>query len=699
MMECRRPAWPGASGSRACTNCQKRKSRCLRAQPTDPSCIFCTKGRKTCIFESPPDRTPLTRKNLDAAELQIAQLRALLGSLHPDMDINAAIGRLDTDTDIRGESACLKVQSSLQSRSCSVSADKPMPQMYEWHEESLSAVAEPADGASMLNDGMANLPADENSGYIGGSSGSHFLDEITSAIPSDDRTRRHSEDLHRPRPRLAVEPLLDIFLDLSVKTKQLIDNYFLFYNTCYPILHEKTFRDSIADQRRRHFSAPSRVIFYMVLAIGDWISTPEPNHAESPFYNAARSCLTFQMLESGTVETVQAFLLLGNYLQKRDRPNTGYNLVGLAWKLALGLGLHREVSVAPDTIHHERRRSLFWITYCFDNGFNITTGRPPTLSDGFVDTRTPRNINDKDLLFSSLVPPEVQYPTTYSAIIAHTGLAKIAERIYQEFLLAKTAGSKVEYQVAELMERGLNDWRRSLPSYFTTEEVPSWFHAPRAIVLWKEQNLRILLWRGSREYHSFLPNKQSAGTKCLEVSMQSIHDIATFLAADETTLHQSLVWYAVYFLFQAALVLEASYLQSSRQKREEEEASAREHTLGRARSCLAMLSRMNTSAKRCMEVLDSIHQRLRSRVTNTPDPDACSSTGALHSACIDLTQLPILAPAEGFAGGESDFGLFGSDLGFGDDMVDPTLRMLMDPNSSNSFQDMPLDMLLDNWMA
>ncbi|GAW20863.1 hypothetical protein ANO14919_103750 [Xylariales sp. No.14919] len=689
-MERHRPAWPGATSSRACCNCQKRKSRCLRARPGDPSCIYCTRAQKTCVFERPPDRTPLTRRNLDTAELQVAQLRALLRSLHPDLDIHAAIRHLDT----RSGSACPPVQPNSPG-SRVTDADKPPPQAYEWHEGSLSGRSELADNAFVPNDGMANLPADENSGYIGGSAGSQLLEEIASAISGDSITRRTSQDLQRPRSSaLTLEPFVDTSIELSVTANRLIDNYFLFYNTCFPIVHEKAFRERIAEQRSRPFSPPSRAIFYMILAIGDWVSTREPNYTQSPFYNAARSCVTFQMLESGTVETVQAFLLLGNYLQKRNRPNTGYNLVGLAWKLALGLGLHREVPNSHDTIDHERRRSLFWITYCFDNGFNITTGRPPTLSDGFIDTRPPRNIDDKDLTFTSTVPPEVDYPTTYSAIIAQSQLARVAERIYQEFLLAKTSGTKVEYRVAELMERGLDDWRRSLPSYFTAAEIPSWFHAPRAIVLWKEQNLRVLLWRGSRDYHGLLPNKQSAGTKCLEVAMQSTHDIATFCAANEAALHQGVVWYATYFLFQAALVLEASYLQSSRQMRDEEDSPFREHTLCQARSCLMTLAQTSNSAKRCMEVLDSIHQRLRSQVVvNAPDTEGECDTGTLNDAHVDLTQ-----PSAGFFGGESDFGLAGGDLSFGDNVVDPTLRMLINPTSSNLFEDMPLDMLLDDWV-
>ncbi|KAI1130730.1 fungal-specific transcription factor domain-containing protein [Nemania abortiva] len=681
-------SWMSSSSSRACTNCQKRKSRCLRAHPGDSICISCTKTRKSCIFKNPPDRTPLTRRNLDAAELQVVQLRALVRSLQPDLDIDAAIKRLHG----RGSAVSLPVQ---QLGSPPAEADRPMPQNYEWHEGSLSTGAGSTENVIASNDGMANLLIDENSGYLGGSSGSQLLEEIASAISSDGRAGLTSEELQHTRSSRITESPPDLPVELSDTESRLVDNYFLYYNTCYPILHEKSFRDRLANQRRRYSNSPWHIIFYMVLAIGDWISSPESSHARSSYYNAARSCLSFQTLESGTTETVQAFLLLGNYLQKRDRPNTGYNFIGLAWRLALGLGLHREVVNAVDTVENERRRSLFWVMYCFDNGFNITTGRPPTLSYGFIDTHVPRNIDYKDLPLVSAVPPEVNVPTTHSAIAAQAELGQIAESVYQEFLLAKTAGTKVEYRVAELMERRLNDWRRNLPTYFTGEGVPSWFRAPRAIVLWKEQNLRILLWRGSREYHSFLPNKQSAEAKCLEVAMQSIHDISTFCTVHEAALHPGISWYAIYFLFQSALVIEASYLQSLKQKRYEEDGALREHSLSQVRACMSALARTSSSAKRCMEVLDSIHGRLCSQAAYASEMADSGDASTAQDGRVEIYQ----PPSADFVGGENEYAMFGNGLGFGDDVVDPTLRMLINPTSSNMFEDMPLDMILDNWIA
>lgn len=209
-------------------------------------------------------------------------------------------------------------------------------------------------------------------------------------------SEHHSNSPGTWRSRRAPENILDPpGLASSAITGHLIDAYFLFYNVSYPILHERTFREKVASRQQRRCKSSWNVIYFMVLAFGHWISTTDAHHEQSKYYSAARSYLSIQMLESGTVETVQAFLLMGNYLQKIDRPNTGYNFVGIAYKMALGLGMHRETPGIEDNIGHERRRQLFWTVYCFDSGFNITTGRPPNVSEGVVDTRIPRNIQDK----------------------------------------------------------------------------------------------------------------------------------------------------------------------------------------------------------------------------------------------------------------------------------------------------------------
>ncbi|GKT48109.1 regulatory protein LEU3 [Colletotrichum spaethianum] len=406
------------------------------------------------------------------------------------------------------------------------------------------------------------------------------------------------------------------------------------------------------------------------------------------------------MLESGTIETVQAFLLMSNYLQKRDRTNTGYNFSGLAYRMALGLGLHREPPGSEDTLGHERRRQLFWTIYCFESGFNITTGRPPAMSEEFVDTRVPRNIDDKELPLKAPVPPAAEYPTTYSTIIAHAELAKIADAVYHEFLLAKTAGTKIEYRVAETLERELNRWQQALPDYFVATECPLWFRAPRAVVLWKKQNLRILLWRGSQLQHSYLPTRVNAEEKCHGVAMQSIHDIAVFCMAFEGSLHQGIIWYATYFLFQATLVLEANYLTKAAQS--EQDRVAWQHSVSKSRACLKTLAQKSRSAKRCLEMLERIHSQFR----NLPQLDLEQDQAYLQVTAPQpeiLTAVPLsnlVSPRQNFIDlpSENDFAFHGeSHPDFGDDTADPSLRMLLNEASLDFMENMPLDLLLGTW--
>ncbi|KAI8166441.1 hypothetical protein K4K49_005931 [Colletotrichum sp. SAR 10_70] len=300
------------------------------------------------------------------------------------------------------------------------------------------------------------------------------------------------------------------------------------------------------------------------------------------------------------------------------------------------------------------------------------------MSDDFIDTRIPRNIDDKELSFKAPVPSPVNYPTTYSAVICQAQLAKIADAVYHEFLLAKTASTKVEYRVAETMERDLNRWRQNLPGYFLTTDCPNWFRAPRSVVLWKEQNLRILLWRGSQKYHSYLPTKTNAEEKCLEVAMQSIHDIATFCMANEACLHQGLIC------------------------RPEEDRLAWQHSVSKARACLKTLEQRSRSAKRCLEMLDRIHSQFQflPQLDLELDPASFQVSNLAQDITTAYPESSIMPPAHDFMDlpSENDFAFYGeSQPVFGDETADPSLRMLLNEASLDFMDNMPLDLLLGDW--
>ena len=261
--------------------------------------------------------------------------------------------------------------------------------------------------------------------------------------------------------------------------------------------------------------------------------------------------------------------------------------------------------------------------------------------------------------------------------------------------MARTAKAKIEYQVADAMEQKLAEWRENLPSYFISADVPAWFLGPRAVVLWKEQNLRILIWRGSKRYHSFLPSKIDSERRCIDVAMQTIHDISRFCSAYEGILHLGINWYATYFLFQATLVLEACRLgNGSEGKRLDDDHMLWQSCMSEVRNCLEILAQNNSSASRCLELLDRIHNHFAA-VNTTVDsgarPNASSEAGKVQEGY----QIPETFPSSSSL--DYNIRVMGeSELGLNDFAADPTFRMLVDQTPLDFFNDIPLDVLFDN---
>lgn len=219
---------------------------------------------------------------------------------------------------------------------------------------------------------------------------------------------------------------------------------------------------------------------------------------------------------------------------------------------------------------------------------------------------------------------EVDYPTASSAIIAQTKLAMVANEIHTMSWSVDMPKSESNQDAALTMEVRLFHWRNSLPRYFTSSEVPEWFLGPRAIVLWKEQNLRLLLWRSSQRRHGD-NGKPIAVLKCNASAAEAIKDICIFCREHAEQVHTGLNWYATYFLFQALLVLEDSYHQeyATRSGLKHQQASssfANNTSLGiglgddeiwrqamdQGRKCLKALDNPYSTAGRCYQTLDRL---------------------------------------------------------------------------------------------
>ncbi|KAF2438935.1 hypothetical protein P171DRAFT_448473 [Karstenula rhodostoma CBS 690.94] len=589
----------------ACVACRTRKTRCS-VQPGNTSCSHCIRLNKTCVFSDPPSRTPLTRKNLDHLEKRCRSLEAQLATLTRDATPTPAAPTQST----LSESIASENSDVVASNHQDHDAHGPFGQFetsFDWSERQTM----PDGDTQHTADGMASLTLrDRKRGYLGNSSGSSLLEKLTSTLPRHEWKASHP---HAHNPGMHMQRLaLSHGMSSSIVRESLIEAYFRCYNPSYPILHQQSFRRVCSKRSSISPNSTWHITYFMVLAIGEWVSGFNED-SMSMYYDAARSRLNMDIMEAGTMNTVQALLLLSNYLQKTDRPNTAYNFLGMAYRVALGLGLHREITMeqAPETCALQQRRLIFWTLYSFDSGFSLTTGRPIMVSDDFIDTKKPLNIDDSESKPESALPAEVPYPTRSAAMAAQCCVAVIANRIHSTF--QSVNGILDLEQATQVMVQALKDWKKNLPAYFTASEVPEWFLGPRAMVLWKSSNINLVLLVASQRCLADAHSYREMSKKICQFASELAIEICNFCEQHKALLHHGLTWYIVYYLLQCLLAIEAQrihvedklpLLETNRLL-----PDALRETVNRAHNCLMELSLTNKPADRVCQLLDHLSNK------------------------------------------------------------------------------------------
>jgi transcriptional regulatory protein GAL4 len=257
-----------------------------------------------------------------------------------------------------------------------------------------------------LTDGMATLTADDsNAGFLGSVSGSALLKLIWMGSGAEAKTstplerRKTLEQLYKDgsseypstAPWYKAQPLLTRAL-----VDTLIDAYFALYHPTFPILHEPTFREQYGKLSGRISRSTWHTLANLVAALGSFVSSTCSDDTHATLFNAVKANLSVDSLETGSITLVQTFAMAANYLQKRNRPNSGYNYGGIALRLAISLGLHKEFrgwQTAP--FKKEIRRRVWWSLCVLDVGATVTYGRPLNWPQVGVDIPFPLNIHEK----------------------------------------------------------------------------------------------------------------------------------------------------------------------------------------------------------------------------------------------------------------------------------------------------------------
>ncbi|KAK9562887.1 hypothetical protein V6Z88_004400 [Aspergillus fumigatus] len=99
------------------------------------------------------------------------------------------------------------------------------------------------------------------------------------------------------------------------------------------------------------------------------------------------------LITIASIETVQAFLLLGVYTLPIDTSGLAYTYYGLAINMAIQNGMHRRFAGdGLDARTIEVRNRLWWSAYSLEKRISILHGRPFSVSAAEIDAELPKDL-------------------------------------------------------------------------------------------------------------------------------------------------------------------------------------------------------------------------------------------------------------------------------------------------------------------
>lgn len=195
-----------------------------------------------------------------------------------------------------------------------------------------------------------------------------------------DRTALQSREHSSPpdmRPAKTLQPHSS-FTDGLI----LINAYFIYVHALFPLIDERTFRDTYFSGKRN--DGRWWALLNMVFAMGSVAAFTSNDSAHEGYFLQAKKYLGIDCLGNTHLETVQALGLMGGYyLHYVQRPNLANAIMGATLRMATTLGLHREyvdnrtgTSDQNHVLSVDLRRRVWWSLFVMDTWATMTLGRP-----------------------------------------------------------------------------------------------------------------------------------------------------------------------------------------------------------------------------------------------------------------------------------------------------------------------------------
>ncbi|KAJ5412651.1 uncharacterized protein N7487_007010 [Penicillium crustosum] len=381
----------------------------------------------------------------------------------------------------------------------------------------------------------------------------------------------------------------------------LLDVYFNSNHTFYPWFHKESFlatyeglwtnqenntSKNLPDVGLGGLDCPPTVFncaLNAVFAIACEFSNMDPcdkRTSSMMFYERMKSLMNIDILDSGSLAHVQALLIVAIYLQCTPYPKRCWNVIGMAHRMAVGLGLRNRRQFSHMTALEQEIR---WRAWCacvqMDVIISMTMGRPPMTPD-HSRVPLPSPIDDKYL---SLDKQGSQQPegtiSTNQFWHENMKLIGILWKVLLKIYHSEDDSSDEEHSPSrgknskDVMEidKALEEFEASLPAVFAWK-LPNitisnrTFRRQSNVLHARYLHLKLLLYRPTFSVYcsaTMSPSdqaqpgfwsilyRQNAALRCVQAACDLIHSLSKATTEDAT----GAWWYGVFYLISAGIIL------------------------------------------------------------------------------------------------------------------------------------------------
>ncbi|CAI4052701.1 hypothetical protein SKDZ_16G0290 [Saccharomyces kudriavzevii ZP591] len=394
-----------SSMEQACDICRLKKLRCSKEKP---KCAKCLKNNSECRYSPKAMRSPLTRAHLTEVESRLEKLEDLFLLMFPRENLDSILNMdsLDEvkvmlkqlymqdygDTDAAMDSLTPMENGMSEGPRKHMKTATSSPKVDEDGSQSQLSVS--LDSVAQLDDStipLNSMPRDALHGFDW-SEGDDILDSfcLLRTDPNHNgffgegspisslRSIKYSPGnyINSTVKRLPTVIIDRYSLGSRSTTSRFIDSYLNNFHPYCPIVHSQTLMMLYNSQIEITSKDQWQILFNSILSIGAWCIEGESTDIDIFYYQNAKSHLTSRVFESGSVTLVVALHLLSRYTQWRQKPNTSYNYHSFSMRMALSLGLNKNLHPSfNDKNILEQRRRIWWSLYTWEFHLALLYGR------------------------------------------------------------------------------------------------------------------------------------------------------------------------------------------------------------------------------------------------------------------------------------------------------------------------------------